>query len=281
MGHRRDRHRCRRWRSHAGHASLPSAISRLITRMTLHSVTRIGLGCRASQKPIQLRRAIRESDVTSALTLPEGAQTGGLAGAAARRRPAARPARPLARRARRRAGSHPPAHPRAPGAVARTEFETAALVARELAVAGLVAAAAAQGQRRASATSATGDRVIAFRADLDALPLQDTKDVPYRSTVENVAHACGHDVHTTVLLGLGLALAQLDRAGRAARPGPADLPAGRGVRAVRRARGDRGRRASRTSPRSSRCTATRSCRPAWSGCAPARSPRPRTPSRSR
>ena len=58
-----------------------------------------------------------------------------------------------------------------------------------------------------------GDRVIAFRADLDALPLQDTKDVPYRSTVEKVAHACGHDVHTTVLLGLGLALAQLDEQG--------------------------------------------------------------------
>src|ERR1700759_57470 len=58
-----------------------------------------------------------------------------------------------------------------------------------------------------------GDRVIAFRADLDALPLQDQKDVPYRSTVDGVAHACGHDVHTTVLLGLGLALAQLDEQG--------------------------------------------------------------------
>jgi amidohydrolase len=54
-----------------------------------------------------------------------------------------------------------------------------------------------------------GDRVIALRADIDALPLPDTKDVPYRSTVDNVCHACGHDVHTTVLLGTGLALAQL------------------------------------------------------------------------
>jgi metal-dependent amidase/aminoacylase/carboxypeptidase family protein len=50
-----------------------------------------------------------------------------------------------------------------------------------------------------------GDRVIALRADLDALPLPDTKDVPYRSTVDNVAHACGHDVHTTIMLGVGLA----------------------------------------------------------------------------
>jgi amidohydrolase len=54
-----------------------------------------------------------------------------------------------------------------------------------------------------------GDRVIALRADLDALPLPDTKDVPYRSTVDGVCHACGHDVHATVLLGTGLALAQL------------------------------------------------------------------------
>jgi amidohydrolase len=54
-----------------------------------------------------------------------------------------------------------------------------------------------------------GDRVIALRADLDALPLPDTKDVPYRSTVDGVTHACGHDVHTTILLGVGLALAQL------------------------------------------------------------------------
>jgi amidohydrolase len=44
---------------------------------------------------------------------------------------------------------------------------------------------------------------------MDALPLPDTKDVPYRSTIEGAAHACGHDVHTTVLLGTGLALAQL------------------------------------------------------------------------
>lgn len=50
---------------------------------------------------------------------------------------------------------------------------------------------------------------VAYRADLDALPIADTKDVAYRSTVDGVAHACGHDVHTAVVLGTGLVLADL------------------------------------------------------------------------
>ena len=93
-----------------------------------------------------------------------------------------------------------------------SEFDTAALIARELAVAGLSPQLLPKGNGLICDIG-EGDRVIAFRADLDALPLQDSKDVPYRSTVPNVAHACGHDVHTTVLLGLGLALAQLDERG--------------------------------------------------------------------
>lgn len=44
--------------------------------------------------------------------------------------------------------------------------------------------------------------VIALRADFDALPIQDEKDVPYRSTVPGVMHACGHDGHTAALLVL-------------------------------------------------------------------------------
>jgi amidohydrolase len=53
---------------------------------------------------------------------------------------------------------------------------------------------------------------IALRADMDALPISDEKNVPYRSTVPNACHACGHDVHTTVLLGAGLYLAAKARA---------------------------------------------------------------------
>lgn len=56
--------------------------------------------------------------------------------------------------------------------------------------------------------------ILALRADIDALPIPDTKNVSYRSTVPDRAHACGHDVHTTVVLGAGLVLAELAREGR-------------------------------------------------------------------
>lgn len=56
--------------------------------------------------------------------------------------------------------------------------------------------------------------LLALRADIDALPIPDTKTtVPYRSTVPDRAHACGHDVHTAVVLGAGLVLADLHRQG--------------------------------------------------------------------
>ncbi|MDX2379205.1 MAG: amidohydrolase [Acidimicrobiia bacterium] len=50
----------------------------------------------------------------------------------------------------------------------------------------------------------SGSSALAIRADIDALAMDDEKEVPYRSQVSGVAHACGHDVHTTI--GLGTAL---------------------------------------------------------------------------
>src|ERR1700683_2847117 len=55
--------------------------------------------------------------------------------------------------------------------------------------------------------------LIALRGDIDALPITDEKDVTYRSTNRGACHACGHDVHTSILLGTGMVLARAHAAG--------------------------------------------------------------------
>jgi amidohydrolase len=105
------------------------------------------------------------------------------------------------------------AHPE----VAHTERRSTAKVAQRLMAAGLRPRLMSAGTGM-WADIGTGDGpMVALRADLDALPIPDEKNVPYRSTVPNACHACGHDVHTTVLLGTGLFLA--DRAARGLLPG--------------------------------------------------------------
>jgi len=96
---------------------------------------------------------------------------------------------------------HLHAHPE----LGRREYDTTELVRSHLAAAGL------QPQVLPTGTGVvcdvgSGKRVIVLRADIDALPVPDAKDVPYRSTVEGQSHACGHDAHTAILLGAALAL---------------------------------------------------------------------------
>ena len=118
------------------------------------------------------------------------------------------------------------------------EHDTTELIAERLTAAGFDPLVLASGTgvvcdvgAPPGADGSAGPAEIALRADIDGLAMHDDKDVPYRSRNDGVAHACGHDVHTTVILGTGLALAPaLARAGRRARlifePAEEQVPGG-------------------------------------------------------
>ncbi len=96
------------------------------------------------------------------------------------------------------------AHPELSGA----EHATTELVEERLRLAGLTPRRLAVGTGLVCDLDPDGDDpgvpAFALRADLDALAMSDDKDVPYTSQHPGVAHACGHDVHTTIVLGAAL-----------------------------------------------------------------------------
>ena len=57
----------------------------------------------------------------------------------------------------------------------------------------------------------TGPLAAALRADIDALPIQEETDLPFASCQDGVMHACGHDIHQTVMVGVALALHRLNQ----------------------------------------------------------------------
>jgi len=101
------------------------------------------------------------------------------------------------------------AHPE----TAFAEHRTTALVVERLRALGLQPSVPSGGTGVLCDIGADGP-LIALRADIDALPIDDAKDVPYRSTVPGACHACGHDAHTAILLGAAAVLAGTELPGR-------------------------------------------------------------------
>jgi amidohydrolase len=95
------------------------------------------------------------------------------------------------------------AHPE----LAWQETATTALVAERLEKAGLQVKLLPKSGLIAELGADEGP-LVALRADLDGLPVDDRGGEPWASTVPGVAHACGHDVHTAALVGAGVALAE-------------------------------------------------------------------------
>jgi amidohydrolase len=93
------------------------------------------------------------------------------------------------------------------------EFKTAELVAETLRSLGLKVKTN-MGKTGVVGYLGEGKPVMALRADMDALPIQEANDVPYTSQVPGVMHACGHDAHTAILLGVATLLREEELPGQ-------------------------------------------------------------------
>lgn len=77
-----------------------------------------------------------------------------------------------------------------------------------------------------------GDVAVGFRADLDALPIEERTPVPHRSLIKGIMHACGHDAHTAIGVGVAAVLTKLDLPGRVRvifQPAEENIPGGAAV----------------------------------------------------
>lgn len=101
------------------------------------------------------------------------------------------------------------------------ETRTSSVVQRELAAAGIQFKAGLAGGTGVVAHipgGPAGAKATALRADMDALPIFESSGLPYASTVPGKMHACGHDGHTTMLLGTARVLQRLSKEGKLPRP---------------------------------------------------------------
>ena len=89
----------------------------------------------------------------------------------------------------------------------RQEYQTQALILAELERMGIEASPIADTGVLGIIRGGKPGKTIAFRADMDALPIQEQTGLPYRSEIPGVMHACGHDTHVTMLLGAAKLLA--------------------------------------------------------------------------
>ena len=105
---------------------------------------------------------------------------------------------------------HLHAHPEPSG----EEFETSLLMYQKLGDAGFSVRLGPDGRgviADSDQNRSPESRLLALRADMDALHIQDAKDVEYRSVCPGVMHACGHDAHTAITFGTMMALRELEK----------------------------------------------------------------------